>query len=202
MMKSRMVLRIKKSHKRRNNRFRNCFAVLQRENLPLMLLAGVLLLSACDNNRHLDSLKQYIARVKQQVPPPLKPISQPKTFPRYAYPEHSRDPFLPVSNVQKSKGFGPEQHRPRQPLEVFPFNSLRMVGTINENTITWALIAAPDEAIYRVKIGNYLGRNFGKITEITTKSIKVVERVAIVDGWESRPAKIELLQNYEKKPEK
>ena len=166
-------------------------------SLSLLFCFCALMLCSCGKDSHVDSVKKYVENVQSQPAQPLKPIPQLKPYEKYVYPEHVRNPFLPVPNPRQRTGMGPDQNRPRQALEVFPFDSLRMVGTLNEERIVWALIAAPDGVIYRVMAGNYMGQNFGKITEITPKSIKVLETMQVGDAWESRLAIMALTQEQE-----
>jgi type IV pilus assembly protein PilP len=69
-----------------------------------------------------------------------------------------------------------------------------MVGTLERGGENWALIRDPVGGIHRVQVGNYLGRNHGKIVELTETYLAVVEIVTdgTSDGWVERPRTIEL----------
>jgi type IV pilus assembly protein PilP len=69
-----------------------------------------------------------------------------------------------------------------------------MVGTLERGAFNWALVKDPEGGIHRVKVGNYLGRNHGKIVELTDTYLAVVEIVTdgTRDGWVERPRTIEL----------
>jgi type IV pilus assembly protein PilP len=104
------------------------------------------------------------------------------------------DPFTPRKALGKEGGFRPENHV-RQPLEAFPLESLKLVGTIFKDKTRVALIKTPDNTVQQVKIGNYLGLNYGVITEISSgppSEVKLKEMVqdALTGDWAERPASI------------
>ena len=83
------------------------------------------------------------------------------------------DPFGPAKILLTQKGWGqggggvkPDLARPKEPLEMYPLETLKMVGTLERRKQTFALIKA-DAGLHRVRAGNYLGQNFGVITKIT-----------------------------------
>lgn len=104
------------------------------------------------------------------------------------------DPFTPRKAVGKSGGFDPGKHV-RQPLEAFPLESLKLVGTIFKDKTRVALIKTPDNTVQQVKVGNYLGLNYGVITEISNEApseVKLKEMVqdALTGEWTERQASI------------
>lgn len=169
--------------------------------LTLILCFCVLALSGCGKNDHDKNLKKFVAEVESKPLLPLKPIPELKPYNRYVYTTHARDPFLPAPNPRELTGVGPDQRRPKEPLEVFPFDSLHMVGTIREDNNIWALITAPDGAVYRVMVGNYVGQNFGKVTEITPNALKVLEVIQVGDSWEKKSISMALTQESQESQE-
>jgi len=114
-----------------------------------------------------------------------------------------RDPFTPSQlSTAASDGAGgtlrPDLNRAREPLEDYPLDSLRMVGTLSRDRRKWSLIQDQEGAIHRVQVGNYMGQNYGKITAITEQSTDLIE---IVDdgqgGWIERPASMALSEPTE-----
>jgi len=71
----------------------------------------------------------------------------------------------------------PDRERPKEALEEFPLENLKMVGYLFQNKIGYAVIRAPDGKLHRVKAGNYIGTNFGLISEVTETEAIVKERV-------------------------
>lgn len=111
-----------------------------------------------------------------------------------------RNPFdLPVvdeatvSSAQASAR--PDPHRPRQVLEQFSLDSLRMVGTMGAGSAMTALIRAPDRTTYRVRVGQYIGQNEGRVVNVDASGLDLIELVRDGgNGWAEQPASI-LLEN-------
>ena len=94
----------------------------------------------------------------------------------------------------------PDLNRRKEPLEAFPLEQLKMVGTLTQTGVTYALVKA-DKTLYRVKKGNYLGQNFGLITEITDTEVKLKEIVQDTAGdWTERQSVLPLLEGQGGKP--
>lgn len=73
----------------------------------------------------------------------------------------------------------PDMHRNREHLEQFPLDSLNMVGTLTPiGSEVRALVVDNDGLLHRIKVGNYLGNNHGKVIAITDKAISVIEMVS------------------------
>ena len=113
------------------------------------------------------------------------------------------DPFKPSKiepdagrQLQGSKGGGkmPDFNRKKEPLEAFPLETLKMVGTLQQDKTMFALVRA-DANLYRVAPGNYLGTNFGKIMEITETEVSVKELVQDAGGdWIERTSSLQLAE--------
>ena len=75
---------------------------------------------------------------------------------------------------------------------------MNMVGTIikdNEQTL-YALISDSQGGIHRVKLGDYIGKNHGKIVTVSEGLIQLVEIVADGQGgWFERPRVLGLRDN-------
>lgn len=166
-------------------------------------LTATLGLSGCGEAR-LGELEQFVAEVKQRRPPPLDPVPQVKQIDNFIYePDGRRSPF--VMDEQSAETLapevggngiaGPDPLRRREVLENYSLDSLRMVGTLEQNEQNWALILSPDGILHRVSAGNYLGRNHGRITSINPQGIQLTELVDEgVNEWVERQASIALTQ--------
>jgi type IV pilus assembly protein PilP len=88
----------------------------------------------------------------------------------------------------------PDNNRPKEYLERFTLDSLVMVGSLERSGQDWTLIKDPDGGIHRVQVGNFLGRDHGKIVEMGDTFVAVIEIVpdGTEDGWVERPRTIEL----------
>lgn len=148
----------------------------------LTLLSAVALLSACSDTDMAD-LKQYVAKVKARPAGIVEPIPELTPYRNFVYPQHTKDPFdssvLKPKNKQPvfEKGIALDPNHVPEFLEGFPLDSFTMVGTVNKNNTVWGLLKITDGTIHRVKVGNYLGQNHGKITAIQEGKITLKELV-------------------------
>lgn len=159
------------------------------------LLVMLLGLAACSGQ---DDLHQWVAEQKAQKGAPLPPLPVIKTFETFVYQDQDkRDPFSPgpteAASSLNGPGPHPDQNRVREPLESFPLDSLKMVGTLGKAGSAEALIKDPQGVIHPVHDGNYLGQNYGHVTNITEDHISLVELVPNgTGGWMERDATIAL----------
>ncbi|MGY6519916.1 MAG: pilus assembly protein PilP [Lysobacteraceae bacterium] len=161
----------------------------------LVLGAAVMAVAGC--TRGTSDLQNWIADVKAQPPPPLEPIPVMQQFETFEYAAQDlRDPFSPPLAQRDGGGDGPrpDPDRRREELEAFPLDSLRMSGTLGPTDgDVRALVMAPDRVVHRVRVGNYLGQNEGRITAVHPDRIELVELVTDgAGGWLERRASIAL----------
>jgi type IV pilus assembly protein PilP len=163
----------------------------------LVLCAG---LAACGGNDFSD-LDQFMAEKRARPGGVIPPIPTFRAYEPFAYSAtRLRSPFdrpievREVAQLQATSAIKPDEGRAREFLEQFTFDSLSMVGTLARGGQEWALVRDPDGGIHRVTLGNYLGRNHGKIVELTDTYVAVVEIVSdgTAEGWVERPRTIEL----------
>lgn len=147
----------------------------------------------CSSSDEID-LTRYINSVKGRAPKKIEPIPEIRPLASFSYPENEnrRSPFKPVVIPQKNDDFAPDVKRPKEPLEAFPIDSLKFVGTLQEGPMEWALISQPSGLVTRVKAGEYMGQNYGQIVAIKEKSIMLVERVKNGGKWQKRPVTVNL----------
>lgn len=165
--------------------------------LAILSLTG--LLAACSGDPTAD-LESYTEQVKSRQKSSIEPLPEFKPFESYAYQAGElRDPFTPPvfthapATVARASnnGIKPNFDRPTEPLEEYPLDSLRMVGTLEQNDESWALILDTDDTIHRVQSGNYIGQNHGKIIRVTEFEVELTEIIPDgLGGWMERPASI------------
>jgi len=158
-------------------------------------------LTACGGS-NTEDLRTYVDNVKAQQHSHIDPLPEFTPYETHLYAAAGdRDPFTPpVYSAPKSAvaqgsntGIAPDFNRSREPLESEPLDSLRMVGTLERDGNSWALVRMSDSTIYRVKPGNYLGQNYGKIINITESEVEVAEIVPDgLGGWMERQAALAL----------
>jgi len=162
------------------------------------VLLGMLccLLAACTSDT--KEVEAWVVEVKARPAPPLEPLPVMKQFETFEYSaEGLRDPFaIPMPDRDSGSGLRPDPNRRKEALEAFPLDGLNMVGTIGAGDNLIGLVLAPDRVTYRVRPGNYLGQNDGRITAIFEDRIEMVELVPDgAGGWLERQAKIALEDN-------
>jgi type IV pilus assembly protein PilP len=96
--------------------------------------------------------------------------------------------------VAGAGGIQPDFNRRKEPLEAYPLENLKMVGTLQQQKVMHALVKTPDNNLFRVKAGNYVGQNFGRITGINETAIALKEIVQDSNGsWEEKDQALQLL---------
>lgn len=180
---------------------------------PIVLFTGLLLLLPMTGcvSRDKSDLQAKIDEIMARPGGRIEPLPEIKPYEAYAYKsgqENAEDPFKPFFDVPKPEvddsivgdGLTPEMEREimsrnREELEQFELDSLRMVGTLEDTEDNWGVVLAPDGVVHRVKVGNYLGANIGKITNIFEDRIELREIVQNSLGrWEEREAALALIE--------
>jgi len=155
------------------------------------------LLSACSGEEH-SGVKQWMAESSRDLKGRVPPLPQVKTFPVVAYEAGAMvDPFRNSKlDAAKAAGGGtgvrPDLNRRREPLESFPLESLRMVGVLTMKGRPLAIINA-DRTLYQAGVGNYMGQNFGVITQVTESEVTLKELIEDTNGdWVERVNTLQL----------
>ncbi len=165
----------------------------------LLVAATSANLLACSGDPTSD-LVDYVEDVKNQHVSRIDPLPEFTPYESFTYAANDlRDPFTEPSFSNKqavtiqvsNNGIKPDFDRPAEPLEEFPLDSLRMVGTLEQHESSWALINDTDGTIHRVQTGNYAGQNHGKITRVTEFEVELTEIIPDgIGGWMERQATI------------
>jgi type IV pilus assembly protein PilP len=164
-------------------------------------IAVAMLAAGCSSE--MDDLKKFVRDSDKNLPRRVEPLPAVKPFEPFAYEGFDLpDPFKPRKLTAPKEGPGtgvaPDLNRRKEPLEAFPLDQLKMVGTLQQAGETYALVRA-DKTLYRVKRGNYMGQNFGLITEVTDSEIKLKEIVQDSGGdWAERQSVLPLLEESAK----
>jgi len=163
------------------------------------MVLATLMLAACTDS--MDDLQKYIESVKARPAEPIPPIPPVKTYAPYVYDGMAgRDPFRQsisegADDTRPSKGTGPRPdfNRPKEYLERYELDTLSMVGTFSKGKDYWALVRDPEGVIHRVPVGNYMGKNHGKVVKITSTEVDLSELISDgAGGWLVREASIAL----------
>jgi len=156
-------------------------------------------LAACSTEQ--EELQQWMEQQKREVKPNVQPLSPPKKFDPQPYVALSGvDPFstqkltvaLKAEARQPNSVLAAEINRRKEPLEAYPLDNMTMVGSVVKQGHQYALLKV-DVLLYQVKVGDYLGQNYGKITKITETEIALREIVQDAAGeWIERPSSLQL----------
>lgn len=176
---------------------------------PGTLLALALSLTACTSSSQ-DELQSWMQTERNSIKPSVQPIPAPTKFVPQAYEgERQTPPFsseklasvlrgsqsVPVAN---SALIEPELNRRKQPLEAYPMDIMKMVGSLNRDGQLVALVKV-DNLLYQVRPGNYLGQNYGRVTRISETEVVLREIVQDSSGeWTERAAALQLQEDVTK----
>ena len=161
--------------------------------LPVLL---VLLLTACQAADG-DDLDQFMRDADKTMKVKIDPLPAVTPYVPIQYNPDGMltDPFVPRKAINAPKGsLQPNLTRVREPLELYPLENLKFVGSIEQPTLKYGLIKTPDGTVLQVKIGNYVGQNFGLVTNIEAAGITLKEIVQSEEtgDWVERDASIAL----------
>jgi type IV pilus assembly protein PilP len=167
----------------------------------LLPVAVAMLAASCSSE--IDELKTFVRDSEKGLPRRIDPLPAVKPFEPFTYEGFDLpDPFKPRKLTPPKEGGGggiaPDLNRRKEPLEAFPLEQLKMVGTLSMGNEMYAIVRA-DKTLYRVKKGNYMGQNFGLITDVTESEIKLKEIVQDSAGdWAERQSVLPLLEEVGK----
>lgn len=158
--------------------------------LLVWLMSSLIVMTACSQNDYSD-LEAFIGSSGNGLQGQIDPLPEVKSYQYFTYQAFDiASPFVPRKNDQAQSmisGIQPDLNRHKEVLESYPLESLSMVGSLQQNNVIFALIKSPDGTLHRVKIGNHLGQNFGRINHISESEVKLLEIVQDgVNDWTER----------------
>ncbi len=164
---------------------------------PLPTLLVLMLLSGCGGDGH-DDLRQFMETTGRDGNNKIEPLPEVKKVDEFEYRQDElSDPFM-ARNLRPTVkgGLQPDLDRPRQPLEEFPLDALRLVGSINKpGKPLSAIVKDPKGTLHTVKVGNLIGQNFGKIVAITSEGMEIKELLQDSGGeWTESKAVMSLTE--------
>jgi type IV pilus assembly protein PilP len=154
----------------------------------LASIAIVLGLTGCGIGG-MDDLQTFVAETGKDMQGKIEPLPEVKVYEPFTYNAFDLpDPFKPRKlSTGGGGGMQPDLNRPKEPLESFSLETLKMVGALSKQGLIHAVIKTPDNAIYHVKKGNYIGQNFGLVTQISDSEVTLREIVQDSAGdWSER----------------
>ena len=156
-------------------------------------------LQACQSSE-LSDLQEFVATAYQDKKPEIESLPEIQPYKGFEYSAtEENDPFS-VGNIAAShaaessaSGVGPEQNRRREPLEEYPLDALKLVGTMEQEITPWVIVQTSEGTAHRATVGNYMGQNEGKIKQIRLdeQAVVLVELVRNSAGrWVTREVEI------------
>ena len=133
---------------------------------------GVAALLAGCGDGDVQEVRDWMKQVERETVPKVKPLPEPKEFVPYAYnPGEAVEPFSEAklrNDMARMATTGanplqPDESRPREVLEHYPLDTMRMVGTLEKGGVGYALVQI-DAAVFQVKAGQRIGQNHGLVT--------------------------------------
>lgn len=143
----------------------------------------------------MDDLQAFVAETGKDMQGKIEPLPEVKAYEPFTYNAFDLpDPFKPRKlSTGGGGGMQPDLTRPKEPLEAFSLETLKMVGVMSRQGVIHAVIKTPDNAIYHVKKGNYVGQNFGLVTQIGDSQVTLREIVQDSAGdWSERTSTLNL----------
>jgi type IV pilus assembly protein PilP len=178
-----------------------------RGRLLIVLISVSLLVAGCSASSQ-EEVQAWMQAQKNEMRPRVTPIAEPKPYKPEEYASVNLvDPFnkeklLAVFRRDSGQNkavnnslVAPELARRKQALEAYPLDSMSMVGSLVQEGQPAALLKV-DKQLYQVRVGNYLGTNFGKVVKIAETEIVLREIVQdSVGEWVERMATLQLQEN-------
>ncbi len=172
-------------------------------SLAVTLLAALLGLGGCDANN--QELRVWMEQVRKTTPPTAQKVVEPRHFEPFRYDDAALpDPFsLAKMNAMMERagivkdGLAPDPRRPREVLESFGLDQVKLVGHLRRADKETALVQV-EKLVYQVRVGNHIGQDFGRVTRITENEVTLKELVQDASGaWVERETALQL---QEKQP--
>jgi type IV pilus assembly protein PilP len=160
--------------------------------------AAMALLTLAGCSTEMEELQAKVKEIKERPGEPIEPLPEIKPYEAFAYSASNlRSPFVPSAPARSdlAAGIRPDVKRPREFLEQFPLDTMRMVGTLQLHGRNYGLVQGKDGLVHRVLPGNFMGQNDGRIVGITGTKISIIEIIPDgLGGYIERPAALALTE--------
>lgn len=144
----------------------------------IIFLHLALLLQSCAGNKG-DDLDKFMEEAGKSMKAEVEPLPEVKPYVPIQFNADRllNDPFKPRKAAATQSALQPNLNRQKEPLEAYPLESLKYVGSIFKDKFKFALIKTPDASVQQVKIGNFMGQNFGVLIDIKDEELLLKEIV-------------------------
>ena len=168
----------------------------------LLLLGPVFLLQACQD-RGMNDLRQFVATAYQDRKSYIEPLPEIIPYSSYEYSAIESDDPFDFGNIVTGEqtaaannagtGLRPDDTRRKQPLEQYPLDALKMVGTMSQEQIPWVIVMTAEGTAHRATVGDYMGQQDGQIQQIIPEEQKIILAELVLDPrgqWVNREVEI------------
>ena len=165
--------------------------------LRLLPLLAAACLAGCGDDY--QDLHEFMRTTEASLPRQIEPLPEVKPYEPFTYDAFAlAEPFKPrplrqdTADNSKPRGPVPDPNRRKEALEAFPIETLHMVGTLQQNKVTYALVRA-ENSLYRVRPGDHMGTDNGLVTGVSDTEIKLREIIQDSNGdWTERQSSLQL----------
>lgn len=149
--------------------------------ITALALVTLLLLSGCAPG--ISDLVTYTEEVRARTQVSIEPYPEFATPVAFSYgASELRSPFTrsqnnqaPIFDSGKVDCLQPDFDRPRQALEKYGLDALKMAGTLSIDGQKWALISANDGSVHKARVNSPVGLYYGTISAISADSITITQ---------------------------
>ena len=175
----------------------NIFNSFSGKSYLFIAVFGLVLLG-CDAGDG-DDLDKFMREAAKDVHPRIKPLPEVKPYLALQYNADGilSDPFRARKATGKNDSLQPNLNRPKEAMEAYPLESIKYVGSLSKQKLTYALLKTPDNGVQQVKVGNYVGQNFGMVTQISDSEVSLKEIIQddLTGDWVERTGTLTLEEN-------
>ncbi|MDZ4099181.1 MAG: pilus assembly protein PilP [Methylophilaceae bacterium] len=162
----------------------------------LLVILCAFLIVGCQGGKG-DDLDEFILESGKGMRVKIDPLPEVKPYVPMEYNADGSllNPFKARKAASESEGkLQPNLNRPREALESYPLESLKFVGSMEKSKLKYGLIQTPDNSVHQVKVGNYIGQDFGMVVDISESGVALKEVVQdeLTGDWVERVASIDL----------
>jgi type IV pilus assembly protein PilP len=147
--------------------------------LTVVLVWGV---AGCDSEKAPKKVKKVAPKAIPKKAPAVDDLPEDRELPvndyRYII-DGRRDPFASLLKIREPLN---DDAEPETPLQRYGLKELKLIATVLGQQEPRAMIVAPDKKAYTLTVGVKVGRNRGKVVEITVDKVVVEERFVDFSG--------------------
>ena len=160
-------------------------------------ICTLLSLAACDASSD-ENLSEWMATVRRTAHSSPLTLPAPLTMKTFIYePAGQVDPFdtskiSMLLDISDHAGVRPDLKRSREPLESYPLDQFRMIGSLGRPGQSVALVEV-GKILYQLRKGNHIGQDLGEVITIMDGSIEIEETIQEANGtWVKRRVQLSM----------